>query len=134
MGVACKPNVAFMYDTGNLKMLAPLQPVNSYKNTFHMDVSKTRGVPQNGWYIMENLMNKWMIWGYPYFWKHPYRLTDSPTKSTVLLDDPKDPRVVWSAVDSQRKTPFLNNKRGVCWVFFVVIGVVFHLLGVCCVF
>ena len=22
--------------------------------------------------IMENPMNKWMIWGYPYFWKHPY--------------------------------------------------------------
>ncbi len=21
--------------------------------------------------IMENPMNKWMIWGYPYFWKHP---------------------------------------------------------------
>ena len=21
------------------------------------------GVPQNGWYIMENPMNKWMIWG-----------------------------------------------------------------------
>ena len=30
------------------------------------------GVPQNGWFIMENPMNKWMIWGYPYSWKHPY--------------------------------------------------------------
>ena len=29
------------------------------------------GVPQNGWFIMENPMNKWMIWGYHYFWKHP---------------------------------------------------------------
>ena len=29
-------------------------------------------VPQNGWFIMENPMNKWMIWGYPYFWKHPH--------------------------------------------------------------
>ena len=28
------------------------------------------GVPQNGWFIMEIL--KWMIWGYPYFRKHPY--------------------------------------------------------------
>ena len=28
------------------------------------------GVPQNGWFIMENPI-KWMIWGYPYFWKHP---------------------------------------------------------------
>ena len=29
------------------------------------------GVPQNGWFIMEKLL-KWMIWGYHYFWKHPY--------------------------------------------------------------
>ena len=29
--------------------------------------------PQNGWFIMENPMNKWMIWGYHYFWKHPDR-------------------------------------------------------------
>ena len=29
-------------------------------------------VPQNGWFIRENPMNKWMIWGVcPYFWKHP---------------------------------------------------------------
>ena len=31
------------------------------------------GVPQNWWFIMENPMSKWMIWGiFPYFWKHPY--------------------------------------------------------------
>ena len=29
------------------------------------------GVPQNGWFIMENLL-KWMIWWYHYFWKHLY--------------------------------------------------------------
>ena len=29
------------------------------------------GGPQNGWFIMENPM-KFMIWGYHYFWKHPY--------------------------------------------------------------
>ncbi len=29
-----------------------------------MDVSKNRGkTPQNVWFIMENPMNKWMIWG-----------------------------------------------------------------------
>ena len=38
---------------------------------FHMGVSKI-GIPQNGWFIMENPMSKWMVWGYPYFWKHPY--------------------------------------------------------------
>ena len=30
------------------------------------------GVPQNGWFRMENLIKHGMIWGYPYFWKHPY--------------------------------------------------------------
>ena len=29
------------------------------------------GVPQNGWFVRENPI-KWMIWGYHYFWKHPY--------------------------------------------------------------
>ena len=23
-------------------------------------------------YFMENPIKKWMIWGYHYFWKHPY--------------------------------------------------------------
>ncbi len=32
------------------------------------------GVPPNGWFTMQNwkTLLKWMIWGYPYFWKHPY--------------------------------------------------------------
>ena len=29
-------------------------------------------VPQNGWFLMENLL-KWMIWGYHYLWKQPFR-------------------------------------------------------------
>ena len=39
----------------------------------HMGVSKNKGGPPK-WMvkIMENPMNKWMIWGYHYFWKHPY--------------------------------------------------------------
>ena len=31
--------------------------------------------PQNGWVYKGNPMKpllKWMIWGYPYFWKHPH--------------------------------------------------------------
>ena len=32
------------------------------------------GVPQNGWFIMENPI-KWMIWGaHPYFWRATYLL------------------------------------------------------------
>ena len=38
----------------------------------YMDVSKNRGTPKWMVKIMENPINKWMIWGYPYFWKHPY--------------------------------------------------------------
>ena len=40
-----------------------------------MDVSKNRGWFPPKWMvkIMENPMNKWMIWGFShYFWKHPY--------------------------------------------------------------
>ena len=37
-----------------------------------MGVSKNRGIPQNGWFIMENPIKNGMIWGYPYFRKHPY--------------------------------------------------------------
>ncbi len=36
-----------------------------------MGVSKNRGIPKWMVYFMENPMNKWMIWGYHYFWKHP---------------------------------------------------------------
>ena len=34
-------------------------------------------LPQNGWFIMENPMNKWMIWRYHYFWKHPITLPET---------------------------------------------------------
>ncbi len=36
--------------------------------------TKNRGKKKPKWMMkmMENPMNKWMIWGYHYFWKHPY--------------------------------------------------------------
>ncbi len=42
---------------------------------FHMGVSKYKGTPK--WMVyngkpMKTLL-KWMIWWYPYFWKHPYK-------------------------------------------------------------
>ena len=51
------------------------------------------GVPQNGWFIMKNPMNKWMIWGVntpifgstPIFrWKDLWQLGDLKSSS---LDD-----------------------------------------------
>ena len=40
----------------------------------YMDVSKNRGTPKWMVYIIieSPIKVKWMIWGYPYFWKHPY--------------------------------------------------------------
>ena len=37
----------------------------------YMDVSKNRGIPKWMDYNGKTLL-KWMIWGYQYFWKHPY--------------------------------------------------------------
>ncbi len=34
------------------------------------------GVRQNGWTKWKTLL-KWMIWGYPYFWKYPYTLLET---------------------------------------------------------
>ena len=39
-------------------------------------------------YFMENPMNKWMIWEYHYFWKHPY-IPESPKGVKYLC--PKNP-------------------------------------------
>ena len=43
-----------------------------YGHYICMGVSKNRATPKWMVKIMENPMNKWMIWGYHYFWKHPY--------------------------------------------------------------
>ena len=44
-----------------------LKPSDLKKNIW---VFPKIGVLQNGWFIMETLL-KFMIWGYPYFWKPP---------------------------------------------------------------
>ena len=53
-----------------LLKVTPVRQVGWRSRMVDMGVSKNRG-PQNGWFIMETLL-KWMIWGYHYFWKHPY--------------------------------------------------------------
>ena len=39
------------------------------------------GLPQKGWFVMENPMNKWMIWGYHHFRKHPDGISFIPARS-----------------------------------------------------
>ena len=39
----------------------------------HMDVSKNSGTPKSSTSIGFSIINH-PFWGYPYFWKHPYRL------------------------------------------------------------
>ena len=48
--------------------------------------SKNRVFPPN-WMvkIMKNPIKHGMIWGYPYFWKHPYRLRKNPRKPLVKM-------------------------------------------------
>ncbi len=45
-----------------------------------MGVSKNKGTPKWMVKIMEHPMNKWMIWGYPYFWFNT-RIGNSPPQS-----------------------------------------------------
>ena len=58
-----------------------------------MDVSKDRGKTPKmdgyGWFIMENRKTvlKWMIWGYPYFWKHPYHGTQLRKNLQPLIQE-----------------------------------------------
>jgi len=40
-------------------------------------------VPQNGWFIRENPI-KMMIWGYPYFWKHPHIVSILPSDHPTI--------------------------------------------------
>ncbi len=42
----------------------------------NMGVSKNKRTPKWMVYFMENPMNKWMILGYAYFWKHQNPLRD----------------------------------------------------------
>ena len=57
----------------------PHYPMFSFKIPVGFESPQTWMFPKIGgkppkWMvkIMENPMNKWMIWGYHYFWKHPY--------------------------------------------------------------
>ncbi len=62
------------------KALPGLRSVGSWKAQGWKEVvfpsSKNRGILPPKWMVkimVPNPMNKWMIWGCHYFWKHPYR-------------------------------------------------------------
>jgi len=43
----------------------------NHSKSHHLGVSKNRGTPKMDGLWWKTLL-KWMIWGYHYFWKHPY--------------------------------------------------------------
>ena len=55
--------------------------VNLESSGPQMDVSKNRGTPKWMVYNGKPLL-KFMIWGYPYFWKHP----NSPLRSHTFCE------------------------------------------------
>ena len=73
-------------------------------NNLYMDVSKNSGTPK--WMVYNGKLYqtilKWMIWGYHYFWKHPYiiLMTHDPQFHTRNLSFFFQPRKPWSIVAS----------------------------------
>ena len=50
-----------------------------------MEVSIVMGVPQNGWFIVENSIQMDDDWGYPHFRKPPYVESGNPTNCMDLI-------------------------------------------------
>ncbi len=63
---------------------APVWHLHDTREASSIWVFPKIGKPQNGWFIMENPINKWMISGYHCFSKHPFtsswRLQSSQTR------------------------------------------------------
>ena len=54
----------------------------------HLDMSKNRGILPPKWMVkimVQNPMNKWMIWGYHSFWKHPFVSLQFPDQETKAI-------------------------------------------------
>ena len=62
---------------------------------------KTGVGPQNGWLISWKTLLKWMIWGYHYFWKHPYQFC-----AILYFTTPFD----------HIQRPHIYNKKGLSFV------------------
>ncbi len=88
-----------------------------------MGVSKNRGTPK--WMVYNGkLLLKWMIWGSPYFWKHPYGHAissdaTSPCESTyhpfnnaeVPLRFPPNTRVVQRRQELTKPPHWMGDKH-----------------------
>ena len=64
----------------------------------YLGVSMAMGVPLNAWFLMENPMKKWMMWGYPHLWKPPFNdyIVISGSLSWSLMDfQPQWNTIVW---------------------------------------
>ena len=71
------------------------------------------GVPQNGWFVMENSL-KWMIWGYHYFRKHPNVYLQPPRRRFLVEPQvvmyPEGTRNVSLEAFRRRVGPGLNTR------------------------
>ena len=61
--------------TGGLTTRAP-EHSQVYMRKY-LGVSMVMGVPPNGWIVMENPNQKWIIWGFSPFRKHTYIATEN---------------------------------------------------------
>ena len=75
----------------------------------YMGASKNRGT-QNGWFIVENPMNKSMIWGYHYVWKHPYVYTGS-SKTISWMVFCKDCCLIYDFGKGSKNQQFLRRLK-----------------------
>ena len=61
--------ISRMYQKGNMIDVCDASLLESRSN---MGVSKNRGGPPKWMVYKGKALSELMIWGYPYFWKHPY--------------------------------------------------------------
>ena len=62
-------DLKFNLTTDPTKSIPPNTQQKKHVQLLWIWVFPKLGIPQNGWFMKPLL--KWMIWGYPYFWKDP---------------------------------------------------------------
>ena len=83
-GVLAIPPIVANFKSWKVAFLMPTTP--SHRFCIPKKQRKTYGCfrkwwypqnDQNGWFEIWKTLLNWMIWGYPYFWKHPYQVRKS---------------------------------------------------------